>query len=131
VAVTVALMDGVGRMVTLGRAWVVYAMLDEAVADSTALETDATMLEAADEREATVDEAGAAEEDARTTAQAAWAAAKTVRAWSPQAVMTQVVAAVLMADWLDSSHWHARSVAPQLVAEDTASEIQDVAQAGI
>lgn len=40
-------------------------------ADWTALETDAAMLEAADERDATVDEAGAAEEEARTAAQAA------------------------------------------------------------
>jgi hypothetical protein len=104
---------------------------DVEAADSTALETEAATLEAADEREATVDDAGAAEEDARTAAQAAWAAVKTERAWSPQAVRTQDVAAAVIADWLDSSHWHARSVAPQLVAEATASEIQDVAHAGI
>ena len=52
-------------------------------------------------------------------------------AWSPQAARTQDVAAAVMADWLDSSHWHPRSSAPQLVAEATASAIQSVAQAGI
>lgn len=54
-----------------------------------------------------------------------------LRAWSPQEVRTQDVAAAVMADWFVSSHWQARSVAPQSVAEATASEIQLVAQAGI
>lgn len=52
-------------------------------------------------------------------------------AWSPQAARTQDVAAAVMAAWLAVSHWHETSVAPQLVDEATASEIQVVAQAGI
>lgn len=140
VAVTLDDGTGVGTMVRLGAAEVGYTVLDASAvvdgayvdtADSTELETEATTLDAADETEAAVDEAPPAAEEADTAAQAAWAAVKTAIAWSPQAARTQDVAAAVMADWLDSSHWHAISEAPQLVDEATASEIQVVAQAGI
>jgi hypothetical protein len=110
-------------------------------ADSTALDTEATTLEAeattleaseatdeaAEATDETAEEAGAA----AMAAQAFWAAVRTSMAWLPQAASTQDVAAAVMADWLDSWHWHAVSVAPQDVDELTASEIHFVAQAGI
>lgn len=42
---------------------------------------------------------------------------------APQALMTQVVEALCIAASLLAEHWQARSVAPQVVAEATASAI--------
>lgn len=45
--------------------------------------------------------------------------------------MTQEVAAPWMAAWLAVVHWHSKSVAPQLVAEEAASSMQLWAQLGM
>lgn len=56
---------------------------------------------------------------------------RTDNAWSPQAAKTQDVAAAWIAAKLAVVHWHLRSLAPQVVADLTASAIQVVAQAGM
>lgn len=53
------------------------------------------------------------------------------RALSPQAAITHEVEAAWMAATLAVVHWHLRSVWPQVVEEETASEIHLVAQAGM
>ena len=50
---------------------------------------------------------------------------------SGQALITQGVAAVWILPWFAVSHWHLRSVAPQVVEEEIASARHWVAQAGI
>lgn len=59
------------------------------------------------------------------------AAARTARAVSPQAVKTQVVAALWIASLFSAVHWHARSEMEQVVSLVVAASMQGFPQAGI
>jgi len=64
-------------------------------------------------------------------AQSAFAAVRTAIAWSPQAVKTQVVAAVWILSLFSAVHWHARSEMAQVVSLVVAASMQGLPQAGM
>lgn len=96
----------------------------EDVVETSALVVGATE-DGATEEEAVVGPAALTEEHA------ALAALRTLIAWLPQELRTQLVAALWIAASLAAVHWQARSSAPQVVAEATAFAIQSVAHAGM
>jgi len=93
--------------------------------DSTVLVDDGIVVDASVlVLETTVETAEEEEEDARALQIAAVTWRVVAASEAEHAPKTQGVAAVVMADWLGASHWHALSEAAQLVAEATAFRIQ-------